>query len=193
MHDDLVRGYKNFLLVSMKAYFLGRNIIQDEINFFTNKQLKDGLVFFICAFDKIDSKLFKSLTFQDYEGIQKYINISKNQTITLTKEGEKLKAALDEKLSAQAAMLEFNGIKPQHIGKVTTMFRRFEKFWQMIVTFSRRKEEIKKTADAAIDNIAKPAKKASSTAKTTKISGTKATAKKVAKKKPSTTSKKSTK
>ena len=139
MQEDLVRGYRNFLLGSIKTYFLGRSIIQDEIDFYTNKELKDGLLFFLCVFEKIDSRLLKIITYQDAASFKKYVTLSKSGQAQLTPKGNGLKKYLEEKLAVQAAMLEFNGIKPQHIGKITTMLKRFEKFWQMIVTFSRKK------------------------------------------------------
>lgn len=137
MQEDLVRGYRNFMLCAIKVYFLGRNIIQDEIDFFTNKRLKDGLIFFLCVFEQIDPKLFKNLSFQDEKVFNEYLSLSKNK-IVLSAEGQALKKYLEEKLALHATMLEFNGIKPQYIGKITTILKRFEKFWQMIITFSRK-------------------------------------------------------
>jgi len=139
MQEDLVRGYRNFLLGSIKTYFLGRSIIQDEIDFYTQKELKDGLVFFLCVFEKIDVKLLKTISYEDEASFNKYVTLSKKGEATLTQKGEGLKKHIEEKLSVHAAMLEFNGIKPQYLGKITTMTKRFEKFWQMIVTFSRKK------------------------------------------------------
>lgn len=137
MHEDLVRGYRNFLLGSIKVYFLGHDIIQDEINFHTNSDLKDGLAFFLLAFEKNDAKLITHLKIKDINSLQKYLTISKNACI-LTENGAKLKEYLEEKLLTHAAMLEFNGIKPQYLGKVNTMLKRFEKFWKTIINFSRK-------------------------------------------------------
>lgn len=139
MQEDLIRGYRNFLLGSIKTYFLGKNIIQDEIDFYTNKELKDGLLFFLCVFEKIDAKLLKTIIYEDVSSFKKYVVLSKKGEARVTAKGQALKKHLEEKLAVQAAMLEFNGIKPQYIGKITTMLKRFEKFWQMIVTFSRKK------------------------------------------------------
>ena len=140
MQEDLVRGYRNFLLGSINTYFLGKRIIQDEIDFFTKKELKDGLLFFLCVFEKIDLKLLKTIEYEDAAVFKKYIVLSKKGEAQLTQSGKELKQYLEEKLALHAAMVEFNGIKPQYLGKITTMLKRFEKFWQMIVTFSRKKQ-----------------------------------------------------
>lgn len=138
MQDELVRGYRNFMLGAIKTYFLGRNIIQDEVDFFTGKKLKDSLIFFLCIFEQIEPKLLKNLTFEDEEAFKEYVDLSKKGVPILTAKGEELKKYLEDKLAIHAAMLEFNGIKPQYIGKITTIMKRFEKFWQMILTFSRK-------------------------------------------------------
>jgi len=140
MQEDLVRGYRNFLLGSVKTYFLGKSIIQDEIDFFTKKELKDGLLFFLCVFEKIDVKLLKTIHYEDEDAFKKYVSLSKKGEASLTPRGKELKKYLEDKFAIHATMLEFNGIKPEHIGKVTTMLKRFEKFWQMIVSFSRKKQ-----------------------------------------------------
>ncbi len=138
MNQELVRGYKNFLISSIKAYYLGSHIIQDEVDFFTNKQLKDGLVFFLIAFDKLDSKIWKALHLENEEEFRKYVDLSVNSAV-LTLQGEELKNYLEEKFKIHVSMLEFNGIKPQYIARVTTMLKRFEKFWLNIVNFSKKK------------------------------------------------------
>lgn len=140
MQEDLVRGYRNFLLGSVKTYFLGKSIIQDEIDFFTKKELKDGLLFFLCVFEKVDAKLLKTIHYEDEAAFKKYITLSNKGMASVTPKGKELKKYLEEKFAIHATMLEFNGIKPQYIGKVTTMLKRFEKFWQMILSFSRKKQ-----------------------------------------------------
>lgn len=140
MNQDLVRGYKNFLLSSIRTYYLGSNIIQDEIDFFTNNSLPDGLIFFLFAFDKIDTKMLKSLNLKDPKTFELYIDITNLNKVELLPTGQKLKEYLEEKIEVHVSMLEFNGIKPQYIGKITTMMRRFEKFWQSIVLFSKKKK-----------------------------------------------------
>lgn len=139
MQEDLVRGYKNFLLGSIKTYFLGCNIIQNEIDFYTKQELKDGLLFFMCIFEKTNPNIFKRIKLQDEVTFKEYLTISTKQEFTLTKKGEKLKEHLEAKLKNHAAMLEFNGIKPEYLGKISTMLKRFEKFWQIIVIFGNKK------------------------------------------------------
>lgn len=138
MSQELLRGYNNFLLTTIKTYFLGSNMVQDEIDFFTNKKLVDGLIFFLFAFDKVDSKLVKSLTIKDPKTLSEYIDIEGTDA-SLTLQGEKLKKYLEEKFAVHVSMLDFNGIKPQYIAKVNTVFKRFEKFWQTIVSYSNKK------------------------------------------------------
>jgi|GEM_PF-3956632 len=138
MNEDLVRGYLNFLLSSIRTYYLGGNIIQEEIDLFTDNNLKDGLIFFLFAFDKIDSKMLKSLNFVDKSGLAEYVDLDSSKTELLPK-GLDLKKYLEEKIAIHVSLLEFNGIKPQYLGKITTMLRRFEKFWQTIVIFSKKR------------------------------------------------------
>jgi len=138
MNEELSKGYTNFLLASIKTYFLGNHIIEKEISIFTNNKLQDGVLFFLCAFDKNTRKLkVKSAT--DINELKEYILINeKSEFIGLTPKGTQLKDHLEQKLKNQCAMLEFNGVKPKDIAKTATTLKRFEKFWSIMNMFERK-------------------------------------------------------
>lgn len=138
MQQDLIKAYKSFLLSSVRVFFVGENIIQSEIDFYTKNFLKDGLLFFICAFDKINAKMLKKVVFKDLDAFKEYV-LFEDDRVVLSSKGEELKFYIEQKLASQALMLEFNGVKPEHVGKVTTILKRFEKFWQIILGFSKKR------------------------------------------------------
>jgi hypothetical protein len=86
----------------------------------------------------MNSNLFKVIKLQDEVTFNQYIQLD-NKEMRLTEKGHALKEYLQQKLRNHVAMLEFNGIKPQYLGKINTMLKRFEKFWQIIFIFANRK------------------------------------------------------
>lgn len=139
MHEDLIRGYKNFLASSITFYLFGKSIIQKEIEHFTNGELQDELIFFVCTFGKFDSKALKNIDLKNPATFAEYVTLK--DKIVLTEKGKNLKIYLEKKLEAHAAILEFNGIKPRYIGQITTIMRRFEKFWKIMLDFSKKNNE----------------------------------------------------
>lgn len=140
MREELIRGYKNFLVGSVKLFLLGKCIIQNDIQQYTQGHLKDDLIFFLCAFGGIGRNTLKTITLQDKNSFEEYVILDKTKII-LSEKGYALKLHLAEKLEAHATMLEFNGLKPQYVAKINTILTRFEKFWQTLLDCDKKSQD----------------------------------------------------
>ncbi len=136
MDQELVKGYKNFFLNSIKNYFICYDMIQKEIDIHTNYNLQDGMLFFLCAFDNFDPDYFNKYNFLNKLQFKNYV-IFDDKNYKLTQSGRDLKFFLEEKLLAQALMLEFNGLNAVAVGRLSTMLKRFQKFWKILINHSK--------------------------------------------------------
>lgn len=135
------RAYKSFLITLMRAYQAEMNLITAEIKAYTNDELKDSFIFFLCAFQKITFKDIENFSIKDPEILKKYIIFPQNQALPhtnpknilkLTILGKDLAKYIQKKIDKQSNILKFNGLSPQDLAKVASSLKRFENFWMWI-------------------------------------------------------------
>lgn len=130
MQTEFFNAYTSLLVSLIKVYFLGSDVVQKEINFFTNNELKDGLIFYLLifgnqSFDDLKERII------DINSLNKYV-IFENGENKLTNKGKNLHNHLKNKFEKQVDMLELNNLFPNDIAKMTNVISKFYNFWRTL-------------------------------------------------------------